>query len=95
MIYISVFKILHRSIQYTPEYLRYKVYLLIRKRFTGNHQTFSIKTEETVETLTQQIEQFPALGEDCNIDIDDDFIGTNFKLDIFFCRNYKNLFIIY
>ncbi|XP_032687274.1 Bloom syndrome protein homolog isoform X2 [Odontomachus brunneus] len=34
----------------------------------GNLQTFSAK----VETLTQQIEQFPALGKDCNIDTDND-----------------------
>lgn len=32
------------------------------------------------ETLTQQIEQFPALGEDCNIDISDEFTGINFIL---------------
>ncbi|XP_014480193.1 PREDICTED: Bloom syndrome protein homolog isoform X2 [Dinoponera quadriceps] len=44
--------------------------------FHGSHQTSSTKTE----TLTQQIEQFPALGEDCNIDIDDNFSDLESKV---------------
>lgn len=40
----------------------------MRKYFIGT-QRFTAK----VETLTQELDQFPALGENCNIDINDDF----------------------
>lgn len=57
----------------------------MRRYFTGSHQTFSSK----INTLTQELEQFPALGEDCNIDMEDDFIGINFIFVIYhFCCIY-------
>lgn len=58
--------------------------LLPKTYFIGTHQTSSAKAE----TLTQQIEQFPTLGENCNIDIDDDFAGINFILYILVCCIY-------
>lgn len=41
---------------------------IIANKSQGINQGFATK----VETLTQQLEQFPALGENCNIDINDD-----------------------
>lgn len=45
----------------------------MRKYFIG---TFTAKVASL--TLTQELEQFPALEESCNTDINDDFIGMSF-----------------
>ena len=45
----------------------------MRKYFIGI-QKFAAE----VETLTQELDQFPPLGENCNININDDFTGTSF-----------------
>jgi len=63
----------------------------MRKYFIGT-QRFTAK----VETLTQELDQFPALGENCNIDINDDFTGTSFiymRCFIFFLRKEVVLLI--
>jgi len=46
----------------------------MRKYFVGAR--FTAK----VETLTQELEQFPALGKNCNIDINDNFTGTSYNI---------------
>lgn len=45
----------------------------MRKYFIGSY-TVSAKPS----ILTQELEKFPALEENCNIDINDDSIGTHF-----------------
>lgn len=55
----------------------------MRKYFIG---TFTAKVASL--TLTQELEQFPALEESCNTDINDDFIGTSF---IHMCTEYTRM----
>jgi len=50
----------------------------MRKYFIGSY-TVSAKPS----ILTQELEKFPALEENCNIDINDDSIGTHWVLSIY------------
>lgn len=58
----------------------------MRKYFIDSCYTVSANTS----TLTQELEKFPALEEDCNIDINDDSIGINFTCS--FCCTYAAQF---
>lgn len=55
----------------------------MRKYFIG-----SSTVSANANMLTQELEKFPALEENCNIDINDDSIGTNFTYS--FCCTYAD-----
>jgi len=61
----------------------------MRKYFVDTRQRFTAK----VETLTQELEQFPALEKNCNIDINDDFTGTSYILGVQINSMFLNQFL--